>query len=83
MSPLPFVNVIVLLDTEAVSKEEAVIELCTNPNSVIWAEPETVPEGIDSPPAPNPAAAADLDTSVGKFIIDEVVKLPTIFEEVT
>ena len=49
MSPLPFVNVIVLLDTEAVSKEEAVIELCTNPNSVIWAEPETVPDGRGSP----------------------------------
>ena len=48
VEPSPFVNVISFRSTEAVSNEDAVIELCTNPKSLICVEPDTTPDGKDS-----------------------------------
>ena len=62
----PLILVAICVDEERIPLGTPVIPLYTT-----WADDEITPLG-KVVPEPNPAAAAERDTSVGKFMIDDV-----------
>ena len=55
-------------DSDVINEE--VLLFSTNPKSTIWADPDIVPAGVESPPPePNPSWAADSDVKNPDWLI--------------
>ena len=55
--------------------KDAVAELVTNPNSVIWADDDTVPAGTGPPPPPEPVSTVKTNVLLSPFVKVIVFKL--------